>query len=98
MIHCRDILYLLGSDKAYFSHFSSSKADPSIPFDAIAGILRLSNKYNIPPIRRRSIQELKRHLPRTLLDFDTVRCTSVLIKAIILTRECNTLDILLCAF
>ena len=91
-------------NKDFVRYFSGTQADPPIPFDAIAGILRLSNKYDIPPIRRRCIHELRRHFPCTLAAFDATilnappLSTLMPTKAIILARECNALDILPCAF
>jgi hypothetical protein len=80
--------------------------DEPIPFDDVTAILRLSNKYDIQPFRQKSIQELKKVFPCTLLDYDsvypigkmpTLSCGQI-VRSILLARVCNAPELLPCIF
>jgi hypothetical protein len=85
------------------SYFANSNPDTRTPFEDVAGILRLSHKYDIQNFRRQAIQELKKLFPCTLLDYDSIYpsndrpASTTVVESIILARECNALELLPCA-
>src|ERR1700685_1496895 len=102
MIRCESCLCWMSnysSDVVISSYFAGSSADHPTPFDDIAGVLRLSSKYDIPTFRQKSIQELKKLFPCTLPDLDSVYPLTprpkayILMISLLLARECNVLEL-----